>query len=154
MHIQDLPRTKVSHLVRSGDLNHHGTLYAGRMSQWVVEGGFIGAQRALDVDPAHLACLKIHGLIFTRGAANGDIVELRSRAAHVGRTSITVYTEAFLPGDEESLSLDGFLTFVHVKEGQSAPHGLNVERPAGGEPLRLWNTVERLRGEQRSVQKG
>ena len=117
-------------------------------------GGGIGAQRALGVDPAHLVCLKIHGLVFTRGTVNGDIVELRSRAAHVGRTSITLYTEAFLPGDERNPLLDGFLTFVHVKEGQPAPRGLNVERPAGGEPLRLWTTVERLRGEQRSIQEG
>ena len=114
-------------------------------------GGVMGAQRALGVDPAHLVCLKIHGLIFTRGAVNGDIVELRSRAAHVGRTSITIYTEAFLPGDEQNPSLDGFLTFVHVKEGQALPHGVSVERPIGGEPLRLWNMVERLREEPRFV---
>jgi acyl-CoA hydrolase len=145
MHIEELPQAVSSHLVRSSDLNHHGTLFAGRMSEWVVEAAFIGAQRALDVDPANLVCLKIHGLIFTRGAVNGDIVELRSRAAYVGKTSITMYTEAFNPGHSEKPALDGFLTFVHVHEGSSAPHGLELQRPEGGEPLELWEKVEQLR---------
>ena len=145
MRIVDLPQAVTSHLVRSSDLNHHGTLFAGRMSEWVVEAAFIGAQCALDVDPAHLVCLKIHGLIFTRGAVNGDIVDLRSQAAYVGRTSITMYTEAFVSGQSEKPALDGFLTFVHVREGESAPHGLEIPRPGGGEALELWEKVEQLR---------
>ena len=32
------------HLVKSEDLNHHGTLYAGRSAEWFVEAGFIPAQ--------------------------------------------------------------------------------------------------------------
>ena len=115
------------------------------MSEWVVETSFIGAQSALDVDPANLVCLKIHGLIFTRGAVSGDIVELRSRAAYVGRTSITMYTEAFIPGDKEDPALDGFLTFVHVDEGDSTPHGLEIARPTEGDALRLWERAEGLR---------
>jgi len=146
--IEELPRTAVSHLVRSGDLNHHGTLFAGRMAEWVVEAAFIGAQRALNVDPARLVCLKIHGLAFTRGAVSGDIIELRTRPAHVGRTSITVCVEAFMPRYGERPLLDGFVTFVCVEDGRATPHGLVVERPAAGEPLRLWETVERLRSER------
>lgn len=30
-------RAKISRLVKSEDLNHHGTLFAGRMSEWFVE---------------------------------------------------------------------------------------------------------------------
>jgi len=147
MHIENLPRTTVSRLVRSSDLNHHGTLFAGRIAEWVVEAAFIGAQRALDADPAHLVCLKIHGLTFTRGAVNGDIVKLRSQTAHVGRTSITMYTEAFTPNRSEKPALDGFLTFVHVRGGESAPHGVEIPRPTEGEALERWKKVERLRGE-------
>ncbi|MDP2989667.1 MAG: hypothetical protein Q8O57_03775 [Kiritimatiellota bacterium] len=32
-----------NHLVKSEDLNHHGTLYAGRTAEWFVESGFIAA---------------------------------------------------------------------------------------------------------------
>lgn len=150
MKIENLPHTTVSHLIRSSDLNHHGTLFAGRMSEWVVEAGFIGAQRALGIDPAHMVCLKIHGLIFTKGATNGDIIELRVQAAHVGRTSITVYIEAFVPRQSADPALDGFITFVAVKDGQSAPHGLQVERPTEGQALQRWNEVERLRAKSSS----
>jgi hypothetical protein len=117
-----------------------------------MKASFIGTQRALDVDPALPVCLKIHGLIFTRGTVNWDIVELRYRVAPVGRTSITVYAEPFIPGDEESPSLDGFPTFVHGKEGQSATRGLGVEWPTEGRSLRLWRTVQELRRERRSSQ--
>lgn len=147
MYVENLTRTTVSHLVRSSDLNHHGTLFAGRMAEWVVEAAFIGAQRALDVDPSYLVCLKIHGLIFTRGAGNGDIVELRTRAAYAGLTSITMYTEAFTPSRSERPALDGFLTFVHVRDGESAPHGLEIAQPRDGEALQLWMRAERLRQE-------
>ena len=36
------PKTFITHhLVRSEDLNHHGTLFAGRSSEWFIEAGFI-----------------------------------------------------------------------------------------------------------------
>ncbi|HIP88162.1 MAG TPA: hypothetical protein EYH27_06990, partial [Anaerolineales bacterium] len=146
--ISELPGAVTSHLVRSSDLNHHGTLFAGRMSEWVVEAAFIGAQRALGIDPSRLVCLKIHGLAFTRGAVSGDTVELRARPAHVGRSSITVYVEAFIPRYGERALLDGFVTFVCVDDGRSTPHGVVVERPTEGEALRLWETVERLRAQR------
>lgn len=146
--VEELPKAITSHLVRSSDLNHHGTLFAGRMSEWVVEAAFIGAQRALGIDPSRLVCLKIHGLTFTRGAVSGDTVELRARPAHVGRTSITVYVEAFIPRYGEQALLDGFVTFVCVEDGRSAPHGVVVERPTEGEALRLWEAVERLRAQR------
>lgn len=34
---------KISHLVKSEDLNHHGTLFAGRTAEWLVEAGFVTA---------------------------------------------------------------------------------------------------------------
>ena len=32
-----------SRLVKSEDLNHHGTLFAGRTAEWFVEAGFVSA---------------------------------------------------------------------------------------------------------------
>ena len=49
-------------MIKSEDLNHHGTLFAGRCSEWFVESAFIGA--ASKLDPKHTVCLKIHGLEF------------------------------------------------------------------------------------------
>jgi len=53
-----------THLVKNGDLNHHGTLFAGRTADWFVESGFISA--ATIVNPKGVVCLKIHGMLFTK----------------------------------------------------------------------------------------
>ncbi|MEL7655970.1 MAG: acyl-CoA thioesterase, partial [Bacillota bacterium] len=34
---------QISHLVKSEDLNHHGTLFAGRSAEWLVEAAFVAA---------------------------------------------------------------------------------------------------------------
>ncbi|NTU75550.1 MAG: acyl-CoA thioesterase, partial [Anaerolineaceae bacterium] len=39
----DIQTCVTQHLVKSEDLNHHGTLYAGRTAEWFVESGFIAA---------------------------------------------------------------------------------------------------------------
>ena len=54
----------IYHLVKSEDLNHHGTLFAGRGAEWLVEAGFIAAANLLP--PQFILCLKIHGMEFTR----------------------------------------------------------------------------------------
>ena len=48
-------------LVKSEDLNHHGTLFAGRMSEWFVEGCFIAAATSYG-NPEEIVCVKLHGL--------------------------------------------------------------------------------------------
>ena len=36
-----LEALKTCRLIKSEDLNHHGTLFAGRCAEWFVESGFI-----------------------------------------------------------------------------------------------------------------
>ncbi len=54
----------IHHLVKSEDLNHHGTLFAGRCAEWFVEAGFIAA--ASLTHPENIVCSKIHGMVFSR----------------------------------------------------------------------------------------
>ena len=35
-------------LIKSEDLNHHGTLFAGRSAEWFVESGFIAASSIIN----------------------------------------------------------------------------------------------------------
>lgn len=58
-------------LVKSEDLNHHGTLFAGRTAEWFVESGFIAATTLLD--PKNIVCLKIHGMYFTSPAKPSEV---------------------------------------------------------------------------------
>lgn len=118
--------TRISHLIRPEDLNHHGTLFAGRMAEWMVEGCFIAASRLLG-RPEDIVCVKVHGMHFRRPAQRGDILELRSRVVWVGRTSLTVSAEAFL-NEEDDPAVRGMATFVSVDaHGNPYAHGLLLD---------------------------
>ena len=111
------------HLVKGEDLNHHGTLYAGRTAEWFVESGFIAA--ASMTKPEHIVCLKIHGMHFTRPVHKGELVTFSSRIVLTGRTKICVYIEV---SNRQQVAVRGFITFVHVDlDGKPQPHGLNFE---------------------------
>ena len=111
------------HLVKTGDLNHHGTLFAGRTAEWFVEAGFIAAAKL--ARPENIVCLNIHGMKFTKPVPSGAIVCLESRVVLTGRTSLVVHVQSVF---EEEIVLNGFITFVHVDEkGKPQPHHLTVE---------------------------
>lgn len=103
----------VSHLVKSEDLNHHGTLYAGRSAEWLVEAAFVAAA-AEHGRPQDILCINIHGFIFKKPVAKGTILTLKSMVAKVGKTSITVYVKA-VSEIEKTQHVDGFITFVCVE---------------------------------------
>ena len=120
--------SKVFHLdrlVKSEDLNHHRTLYAGRCAEWFVEAGFIAAASVLPAD--QIVCLKVHGLTFTHPARSGDIVQFTSKIVETGRTSLKVSVELTLQNAAEPI-VSGMITFIHVNElGRPEPHGLVLE---------------------------
>jgi acyl-CoA hydrolase len=118
-----LKETRTTRLVKSQDLNHHGTLFAGRMAEWFTESCFLAASRYLG-RPEDLVCAQIHGLSFSKPAGPGDSVEIISLPARAGRTSITVGAEVFI-NDESEPTIRGFATFVAVgKDGVPYAHGL------------------------------
>ncbi len=111
-------------LVKSEDLNHHGTLFAGRSAEWFVEAGFIAAASALPAK--NIVCVKIHGLTFTQPVEAGEIACFESKIIKTGKTSLTVYVRLRVQ-EEEAPTLEGFITFVNVDElGRAQPHGLKL----------------------------
>ena len=118
-----ISETVISHLIRPEDLQHHGTLFAGRMAEWFVETCFIAACRLVG-KPEDVVCVQIHGMNFRRPANNGDIIEIKSKIAYLSRTSITVHGKVFINQDQEPAVL-GMLTFVTVdKANKPYAHGL------------------------------
>lgn len=118
----------VQHLVKSEDLNHHGTLFAGRAAEWFVESGFIAA--ASLTRPENIVCLKIHGMTFSRPVQTGEIITFESRVVHGGRSTLVAFVRVH---SRDGDVLRGFLTFVHVDEhGRPLPHGLTIS-PANQE---------------------
>ncbi|MEI6092242.1 MAG: acyl-CoA thioesterase [bacterium] len=131
-------------LVKSEDINHHGTLFAGRTAEWFVESGFIAA--TYFIKPEELVCLKMHGLYFSKPIRLGSIIRFTSRTAFAGRTSIITHTEASVRNSHEYDSVvSGFITFVHVdKHTKPVPHGIILE-PNNEEDRKLWNMAKALK---------
>jgi acyl-CoA hydrolase len=118
-----MPVYKTYHLVKSEDLNHHGTLYAGRSAEWFVESGFIAA--ASLTRPESIVCAMIHGMVFKRPIRLGEVIDFDSRIALTGRSRLVAYIEMQSGGEA---IVRGFITFVHVdREGRPLAHGLSVE---------------------------
>lgn len=125
--------------VKSEDLNHHGTLYAGRTAEWFVESGFISA--ASQTKPENIVCLKVHGMTFTRAIKKGELVSFKSRIAKVGRTKIVSLIEVWV---DNQVAVRGFITFVHVDaNGLPMPHGLELV-PATDEEKALYEEASSL----------
>ena len=123
--MQGMPAFTTLRLVKSEDLNHHQTLFAGRGAEWFVESGFIAASSVLD--PETIVCVKIHGMHFRRPVSSGRTVRFTSRLVSAGRTSLMTHVVVDLPPGGE-LVLEGFISFVHVDaETKPQPHGLAVE---------------------------
>ena len=68
-------------LVKSEDLNHHGTLFAGRMTEWFVESCFITVANEYG-HPENLVCLKVHEVKFTK--------PIKKSVAHTGAIELAV----------------------------------------------------------------
>lgn len=140
-----LEETVISHLIRPEDLQHHGTLFAGRMAEWFVETCFIAACRLVG-KPEDLVCIQIHGINFTKPATNGDIIEIKSKVAFLGRTSVTVHGKAFV-NEDKAPSVSGMATFVTVdKNNRSYAHGLVLPEEYISENREIYE--EALRGRQ------
>jgi acyl-CoA hydrolase len=120
-----IPSFTTYHLVKSEDLNHHGTLFAGRSAEWFVESGFTAA--AAMTKPENIVCLKIHGMSFKRPVRLGEVIRFESKIIFAGRTKLVVYIG--MKGKEDADQIvEGFITFVHVdREGKPLPHGITIE---------------------------
>lgn len=132
-------------LVKSEDLNHHGTLFAGRMSEWFVEGCFIAAA-TIHGNTEDIVCIKLHGLKFGKPAKKGQIIQLTTKVVLTGNSSMTVYGKV-TGVDDEDISVDGFITFVCVDDsGKKMSHCIASPEPANEEETKLVAIAKTLKG--------
>lgn len=129
-------------LVKSEDLNHHKTLFAGRCAEWFVESSFIAVASYLA--PESVVCLKIHGMEFLHPISAGDILTFESKIVTNGKSTLTAFTRIYKDKTPEMTFSDGFATFVHVDENtKPQPHGI-VITPETEEDIRLYNDAKNL----------
>ncbi|MEI3504030.1 MAG: acyl-CoA thioesterase [Anaerovoracaceae bacterium] len=100
---------KISHLVKSEDLNHHGTLFAGRTAEWLVEAGFITAA-AERGRPQDILCVNVHGFTFKKPVQKGDILTIWTYSENWQDKSHST-CQSLLEIDKGH-NVEGFITFV------------------------------------------
>lgn len=128
-------------LVKSEDLNHHGTLFAGRTAEWFVESGFIAAASLLN--PKYIVCLKIHGMTFSKPAKPGQILRFVSKIVYTGRTSLVCNVKVVKVDSDEPF-VNGFITFINVNdETKSNPHFIEI-CPVTDEDKALYEEAKSL----------
>ena len=116
-------KVATQHLVKGEDLNHHGTLFAGRAAEWFVESGFLAA--AAWVPTENIVLVKINSMTFSRPVKRGAVLRLDSEVVRAGRTSLEARIEGTAEGE---VSLEGSITFVNVDaEGKPVAHGIEIE---------------------------
>lgn len=133
----------LSRLVKSEDLNHHGTLFAGRTAEWFVEAAFIAAASSVG-NPENVVCINIHGLMFKTPVTKGDIITFKSKIVKLGTTSITVHTSVY--SETKNITpVNGFLTFIHIdKDGKKMPHNLVLDDAQDEEELKQREQANKL----------
>lgn len=120
----DIKTFTTCRLIKGEDLNHHGTLFAGRTAEWFVESGFIAA--ASITNPENIVCLKIHGMTFRRPVHKGELIRLDSKIVFAGHTRLVAYV-TISDANGENPVVDGFITFVHVDlDGRPLPHNISI----------------------------
>ncbi|MCF8069391.1 MAG: hypothetical protein K9L30_12480 [Desulfobacterales bacterium] len=120
-------KTYISHrLIKSEDLNHHGTLFAGRSAEWFVESAFIAGSSL--VNAKNLVCVKINGMHFKKPVQLGDILFYESKIVFAGRTSLVAHVAASLRDNPDDTLVEGLISFVHVDhQTKPVPHNITIE---------------------------
>lgn len=125
-------------------MNHHGTLYAGRSTEWLVESAFIAAA-ATHGDPEEILCLNVHGFVFEAPVKKGELLMMTSLVVRAGRSSLTVHVTA-----ENEIShvspTQGFITFVTVDKQthRAKAHRVTLDETTDQAELELRQQAAKL----------
>ena len=134
-------------MVRPEHLNHHGYLFGGRLLEWLDEQSYIAAMRQLK-PKANLVTVAIDRVEFQGPAHDGDLLRFHSHLVHIGRSSLTTYTEVdVMPATRRIFQ--AYVTYVALnKKGRPtnvAALLLRPFRPETKEDRKRWQEVEDAR---------
>ncbi len=112
--------------VRMEQMNHHGSLYSGVLTDWMTEAAFFGAAQTLNRRDNMVMCA-VQDFRFISPVSLGDILHFEYELVKVGRTSLTIAVEARDMLNPKTLFASCQVVFVNTDEqGKSAPHGLTL----------------------------
>lgn len=119
-------KTVTRHLVRPEHLNHHGTLFGGRIAEWMTEAAFIGIAEILG-HTDHAVIVSTKDLTIKRPVAPGSVLQLDYETETVGTTSITIRVRGVDMLNPDTEFCSGTFIFVTVDEnGHKRAHGIRL----------------------------
>ena len=113
-------------MIAHKDLNSNGTLFGGRVLDWIDEEAYIYCSCQLNND--RVVTRKMSGIDFVSSAVRGDIIEIGMETVKFGKTSITIRCDVRNKRSGKTITKVEEIVFVNLgKDGQPAPHGVTDE---------------------------
>lgn len=133
------------HLVKSEDLNHHGTLFAARGVAWMIEAGFTTAA-CEHGNTDEVVLRNINNVSYSKPVQKGSIVKFTSRVVYAGSTSLVVCVMGKNALTDE-VAIEGYLTFVTIDAAGAGKkeHGILLDETTDEEELRQRERALTLR---------
>ncbi|MEZ4857651.1 MAG: hotdog domain-containing protein [Flavobacteriaceae bacterium] len=108
--------------VKPEDLNPNGTLFGGRLLEWIDEEAAM--YTIIQLENPGVVTKFMSEINFRSSAKKGDIVEIGITVVNFGKTSITLSCEVRNKMTHETIITIDRITMVNLdKEGNPTPHG-------------------------------
>ncbi|MDT0558697.1 hotdog domain-containing protein [Ichthyenterobacterium sp. W332] len=108
--------------VKPEDLNPNGTLFGGRLLEWIDEEAAL--YTIVQLENSKIVTKYISEINFMASAKKGDIVEMGMEVTKFGRSSISMKCEARnMMTRETILTVDNIIMVNLGKDGKPTPHG-------------------------------
>ena len=109
-------------LIKPEDLNPRGTLFGGRVLQWIDEEAAIYA--ICQLNSANIVTKAMSEINFVTTAKVGDVIEFGMDLVKIGTTSITIACDVRNKKTKQSIIKIDKIVFVLLdEEGKPKPHG-------------------------------
>lgn len=133
------------HLVKSEDLNHHGTLFAARGAAWLIEAGYTTAT-CEHGDTEEVVLRGLQNVSYSKPVKNGAIVRFTGRVVLTGTTSLVVAITA-RDAKTDELAIEGYATFVTIDKdtAQKKPHKVVLDESVDEEELKQRERARQIK---------
>jgi len=108
--------------VKPEDLNPNGTLFGGRLLEWIDEEAAL--YTIIQLENSKIVTKYISEINFMSSAKKGDIIELGIEVTKFGKSSLTLKWEAKNKMTRETiLTVDNIIMVNLGEDGKPKPHG-------------------------------
>ena len=125
MYIGDQKKMKyfTRKMIAHKDLNSNGTLFGGRVLDWIDEEAYIYCSCQLNND--RVVTRSMSNIDFMHSAIRGDIIEIGMETVSIGKTSIAIKCDVRNKRTEETITSVDKIVFVNLgPDGKPALHGI------------------------------